>query len=151
VKAFCEGISAVAALSATVFWFAAASHPVGVPGPRPYMPEDVMLSTSLLKSRLFITQLRMPDTRRARSRFLDARATRTRLRDSRGDVFALSALEAPDRSLEQSEAAVPKSPLIFKKDKLHRPKIKLGYAVFKRRRLSGQTPIRRTSRYRARG
>ena len=89
--------------------------------------------------------------RPARSRSLDAWATRTRLRDSRGDVFALSALEAPERSLEQSEAAVPKSPLIFKKDKLHRPKIKLGYAVFKRRRLSGQTPIRRTSRYRARG
>ena len=48
-------------------------------------------------------------------------------------MFALSALEAPERNLEQSEAAVPKSPLIFKKDKLHRPKIKLGYAVFKRR------------------
>src|SRR6266404_820205 len=39
-KAFCEGISAVAALSAAVLWIAAASHPVGVPGPRPYIPKD---------------------------------------------------------------------------------------------------------------
>ena len=32
--------------------------------------------------------------------------------------------------IAMAESMVPKSPLIFKKDKLHRPKIKLGYAVF---------------------
>jgi len=40
-------------------------------------------------------------------------------------------LEAPERSLEQSEAAVPKSPLIFKKDKLRRPKIQLDTRYLK--------------------
>jgi hypothetical protein len=41
-KAVCEGISAIAALFAAAFWFAAARHPVGVPGPAAYIDTPLL-------------------------------------------------------------------------------------------------------------
>jgi hypothetical protein len=35
-NAVCDFIAAIAALSAALVWFAAASHPVGIPGPSMY-------------------------------------------------------------------------------------------------------------------
>jgi hypothetical protein len=40
LKAKFELAAAILALAAAASWFIAARHPVGVPGPTPYMPSD---------------------------------------------------------------------------------------------------------------
>lgn len=40
IRAGCEAAAAILALLAAIAWIVAARHPVGVPGPTPYMPND---------------------------------------------------------------------------------------------------------------